>query len=451
MLTPASLYMPYSCCGPRRLLGVPGGKLARAAAGDGLHRHSDISRADEWSSETMPSYQYDVVVVGAGPSGSMAARYAAMGGCRTLLIEKRQEIGSPVRCGEGLARHFVEDTKLPFDRKWVGREVKGAKIFSPNGTELTIEEAHAGNEVGIVLERDAFDKAVAKEAAKAGAGIWLKTTATAVIKDDGWVRGIRAKRLEEAINIEAKCVVAADGYESQVGRWAGFKTLLKAGDITGTLQYRLTNISEGHDFPDYCEFWLGTCAPAGYIWVFPKDEATANVGIGISLDRLKNRVDIKGYLDRWIEQDPRMAHAQPLDMVTGGVSTAPPIKKSVGNGMALVGDAARMIDPITGGGIGNGMLAGMLLGKVLSKCNDKGDFGEAALMEYERGWRAKLEENLYRNWLAKNKLVTLSDREFDDIIQVLAQVGVTKLSVRAILKVLKETRPELLAKFAEFI
>ena len=130
----------------------------------------------------MPSYQYDVVVVGAGPSGSMTARYAAAGGCRTLLIEKRQEIGSPVRCGEGLARHFVEDTKMPFDRKWVGREVKGAKIFSPNGTELTIEEAHAGNEVGIVLERDAFDKAVAKEAAKAGADIWLKTTTTAVIK-----------------------------------------------------------------------------------------------------------------------------------------------------------------------------------------------------------------------------------------------------------------------------
>src|SRR5256886_14941625 len=118
----------------------------------------------------------------------------------------------------------------------------------------------------------------------------------------------RAKRLEEEMNLEAKCIVAADGYESQVGRWAGFKTLLRTGDITGTLQYRLTNISEGHDFPDYCEFWLGTCAPAGYIWVFPKDESTANVGIGVSLDRLKNRVDIKGYLDRWIEQDPRMAH-----------------------------------------------------------------------------------------------------------------------------------------------
>src|SRR2546428_377130 len=123
----------------------------------------------------------------------MTAGYAAAGGWRTLQMERRQETGSPVRWGEGLARHFVEDTKLPFDQKWVGREVKGAKIFSPNGTELTIEEAHAGNEVGIVLERDAFDKAVAKEAAKAGADIWLKTTATAILKDDGWVRGVHAK------------------------------------------------------------------------------------------------------------------------------------------------------------------------------------------------------------------------------------------------------------------
>src|SRR5256712_6442384 len=119
--------------------------------------------------------------------------------------------------------------------------------------------------------------------------------------------------------------------------------------------------------------------------------------------------------------------------------------------MALVGDAARMIDPITGGGIGNGMLAGMLLGKVLAKCNQTGDFGEAALMEYEKGWRAKLEENLYRNWLAKNKLVTPADKEVDDIIEILAEGGVHKLSVRAILKMLKETRPELVAKFAEFL
>ena len=399
----------------------------------------------------MPNLRCDVVVVGAGPAGSMTARYAAMGGCDTILIEKRQEIGSPVRCGEGLARHFIEDTKLPYNRKWIAAEVKGAKIFSPNGTELTIEEASAGNEVGIVLERDQFDKHVAKEAARAGATIMLKTTATAVLREDGRIAGVRVNQMEEEFNIGAKCVIAADGYESQVGRWAGFKTLLKAGDITGTLQYRMTNIGEGYDFPNYCEFWLGSIAPAGYIWVFPKDENTANVGIGISLDRLHARQDIKGFLDRWIATQPRMAHSQPLDMVTGGVSTCAPMKKVTGNGIALVGDAGRMIDPITGGGIGNGMYAGMCLGKVLAECNEKDDFSEAALQPYEKAWRAKMEENLYRNWLAKNKLVTLSDKEFDDIVKILADIGVHKLSVRAILKVLKDDNPKLLEKFAEFI
>ena len=93
----------------------------------------------------------------------------------------------------------------------------------------------------------------------------------------------------------------------------------------------------------------------------------------------------------------------------------------------------------------------MILGQVLGRCLEKNDFSEAALQEYEKSWRAKLENNLYRNWLAKNKLVTLSDKEFDDIVKTLAEVGVTKLSVRAILKVLKDTNPDLVAKFAEFI
>ncbi len=396
--------------------------------------------------------KYDVVVVGAGPAGSATARYAAKGGCSVLMLEKRQEIGSPVRCGEGIARHFLDDIEMPYETKWVAQEVKGAKIVSPAGNVLQIDERHAGNEVGIVLERDAFDKACAKLAAKAGSEIWVKTTAVGLVKDDGRVTGVRVKRLEDEINIEADVVVGADGYESQVGRWAGIKTLLKAGDITGTLQYRMTNIEPDPDFPHYCEFFLGSCAPAGYIWVFPKDECTANVGIGISLDRLHNKQDIKGYLDRWMEKDPRMKHAQTLDMVTGGVSTCAPIPETVRDGIALVGDAARHIDPITGGGIGNGSLAGRILGESLAGIKQKGGtFSKQDLQVYEKGWRARLEESLYRNWMAKNKLVTLSDADFDKIIKTLSTAGIEKLSVHAMLKVIKANHPDLVEKFADMI
>ncbi|HKZ48058.1 MAG TPA: NAD(P)/FAD-dependent oxidoreductase [Thermoplasmata archaeon] len=397
--------------------------------------------------------KYDVVVVGAGPAGSLTARYAAQGGCRTLMIEKRQEIGSPVRCGEGIARHFLDECDIKFDTKWVALQVKGAKVVSPAGHVFKIDEFHAGNEVGIVLERDAFDKALAKDAARAGSDIWVKTTALGLLKDDGKVTGVRVKRLDEEFDIEADCVVAADGFESQVGRWAGIKTLMKAGDITGTLQYRLTNIrGEGDpDWPDYCEFYLGSVAPSGYVWVFPKDSETANVGIGVSLDRLKNKMDLKMYLDRWIQNDPRMKRAQFLDMVTGGVSTTPPLERTVGNGIAVVGDAARMIDPITGGGIGNGCRAGRILGETLGWCKENGDYSEKALQRYEKAWRAILEEGLYRNYMAKQKLVTLSDKDFDDIISTLAEVGVGHLSIHEILKVIKSRHPRLVEKFADMI
>lgn len=395
--------------------------------------------------------KYDIVVVGAGPSGSLTARYAAQGGANVLMIEKRQEIGSPVRCGEGIARHFLEDCDIKFDRKWVAQEVKGAKIISPNGTAFKIDEKYAGNEVGIVLERDAFDKALAKDAAKAGAEILVKTTAVGLIKENGRVKGVRVNRLEKEMDIEASCIVGADGFESQVGRWAGMKTLLKAGDITGTLQYRLTNVIPDDDFPNYCEFYLGSCAPAGYVWVFPKDEITANVGIGVSLDRLKSKQDIKRLLDSWIAKDPRMKKAQFLDMVTGGVSTCAPIPETVRDGVALVGDAARMIDPITGGGIGNGCRAGRILGEILAECAETRDFSKEALQKYEKGWRAVLEENLYRNWMAKNKLVELSDEDFDKIIGTLAEVGVEKLSVHRILKVIKDRHPDLVRQFEDLI
>ena len=395
--------------------------------------------------------EYDVVVVGAGPAGSLTARYAAEAGAKTLMIEKRQEIGSPVRCGEGIARHFLDECKIPYDRKWVATEVKGAKVVSPGGKVFKIDERHAGNEVGIVVERDMFDKTLAKHAAQAGSEIWVKTTAYGLLKENGRVTGVRVARLNENIDIKAKVVVGADGYESQVGRWGGIKTLLKAPDITATLQYRMTNIQPDEEFPSYCEFFLGSDSPGGYVWVFPKDECTANIGIGLSLDKLKRPLEIKGYLDRWIAKDPRLKKAQCLDMVTGGVSTCAPIDETVRDGIALVGDAARMIDPITGGGIGNGCRAGRILGEVLGEASRTGDWSLGQLMKYERGWRAILEEGLYRNWMAKNKLVTLTDEEFDLIIGTLAEVGVEKLSVHRILKVIKERHPQLVERFNDLI
>jgi digeranylgeranylglycerophospholipid reductase len=392
--------------------------------------------------------EYDVVVVGAGPAGSMTAKWAAKGGARVLIIEKRQEIGSPVRCGEGISRSWLDSVGIKLDAKSVAREVKGAKIVAPNGSSFYLSEKMAGNEVGIVLERVFFDKLLARDAVKAGADLMLKTSAVKLLKTGDKVTGVTIKSWGETKDIKCGCVVGADGYESQVGRWAGINTSLAPRDITSCFQYRLTNIN--HE-ADYCEFVLGSKAPGGYVWIFPKNEDTANVGIGMQLTKLKDPADVKKYLDKYIQNDPRLKKGRPLELVSGAVSICAPIDKAIGSGILLVGDAARQIDPITGGGISNSCKAAKVAGEVLARATREKDFSERSLQRYEKGWRDLIENHLYRNWMAKEKLVTLTDDTFNKVIATLNEVGVDKMSTYSILKAIEAKHPDLVREFQEFL
>ncbi|MFA7355925.1 MAG: FAD-binding protein, partial [Methanothrix sp.] len=91
----------------------------------------------------------DLVVVGAGPAGSMTAKVAAEAGLDVVMLEKRQEIGDPVRCAEGVSKAALKKLVEP-DPVWVSAEVKGARIRAPDGTEIVISEDRAGAEVGYV-------------------------------------------------------------------------------------------------------------------------------------------------------------------------------------------------------------------------------------------------------------------------------------------------------------
>jgi len=389
----------------------------------------------------------DVLVIGAGPAGSMTAKWAAKNGAKVLMIEKRQEIGSPVRCGEGMSKAWLPDVGIKPGR-WINLEVEGARIYSPSEKVFEINEKDAGNEVGYVVERDEFDKQLAIDAANAGVDVVLKTAATSVLKENGKVVGVKAKRFGESFEIRAPVTIAADGFESQVGRWAGISTNIAMRDMDTCLQYRMTNVDCD---VRYCDFFLGKVAPGGYVWVFPKGDGLANVGIGVQVSQVKAMADARNYLDRWIEHHPGYAKGKKIDMVGGGVSISAPLKQTVGDGIMLVGDAARMIDPLTGGGIANGCIAGKICGQVAAEAVHAGTPTKDFFQKYEVGWRAVLEEKLYRNWLAKEKLVQLSDETFDKVIDALQGVRLQKLSVHNILKAVNEKYPEVTKEFEAFL
>jgi digeranylgeranylglycerophospholipid reductase len=187
------------------------------------------------------------------------------------------------------------------------------------------------------------------------------------------------------------------------------------------------------------------------VWIFPKDEDTANVGIGVQLSKVKHPADPKMYLDKFIAKNPGLKKGQPLEAVAGAVSICAPLDSVTTENVMLVGDAARTIDPITGGGISISCIAGMYAGKALAKGVKVGDMSMTMMKEYETGWRDRLENKQWRNWMAKEKLVTLSDEVLDKLVLTMSEVGVEKLSVQSLLAVIKQRHPELVKEFEEFI
>ena len=392
--------------------------------------------------------EYDVVVVGAGPSGSTAARYAAMNGADVLLVEKRQEIGSPVRCGEGVSMEIFKHVDIQPDPRWFVNQVTGARIFGPSGRHLLIDAKNAGDEVGAVIERDEFDKHLAMLAARAGAEISTKTAVISLLHDDGKISGVTLRRMGETRDVRAKLIIGADGFESQVARWAGMNTNLKTRDTTSNLQYRMTGLDLD---PRFTDFYIGSVAPGGYVWIFPKSRQVANVGIGLLLSKIKGASEAKDYLDAFIEKDSRFRNADILETVSGGVSVSAPLDRTVSDGIMLVGDAARMIDPLTGGGISNGVIAGSVCGRIAAEAVKAGDVSSEYLQRYEEGWRVLLEEKLYRDYMAKEKLISLDDETLDKLIDALSSVPMENLSTKEILRAVREKYPELVREFEDLI
>jgi digeranylgeranylglycerophospholipid reductase len=340
--------------------------------------------------------RYDVVVVGAGPGGSIAAREAARLGLSVLLLEKRQEIGSPVRCAEGVAHELL----VPFiepDPRWISTVVSKAQItVIEDGTTVT-RQAEGGK--GYILERRIFDRVLAEEAAKAGAQVMVKTAATGLLLKDGVVRGVVARGPAGVMEIECAMVIGADGVESQVGSWAGLDTTLPLRDTMACAQYLLAGIEVD---PACCYYYLGQEVTAGgYAWVFPKGEGRANVGLGVQADLAADSA--LNYLDRFIERQPHLAQGSPVTLVVGGVPVSRPLPRLVANGLMLVGDAARQVDPLTGGGIANAMIAGRLAAEVAAKAIASGDTSAEALALYEERWMVGRGRKMARNYRLKER------------------------------------------------
>ncbi len=382
---------------------------------------------------------YNLLVVGGGPAGAIAARTAAHQGLSSCLVEKRPAIGAPVRCAEGIGREALTEFVKP-DERWISAEMKGAAIVAPDGTMMKLESGLAGNKVGYILDRKVFDRELVWQAAEAGSDVAVKTRAAAPIMEDGVVKGAKVEYCGKVSNITADVVIAADGVESKFARWCGIDTTVPVREIMSGAQYVLTDIEID---PHSTIFYLGSrVAPEGYLWVFPKGKRSANVGIGISGKKSGSGHRAKDYLDRFVEKT--FPKGKPIEFIVGGVSVCRPLECTVADGLIITGDAARVVDPLTGGGIYNAMFTGRLASQVAADCIAKVNTGKKALMAYDAGWRtSKMGKSIERNYHIKEYLIRLSDEKLNAIIHSAAQLKLSEFSTFTLIKELMKVNPKL--------
>lgn len=386
--------------------------------------------------------RYDLLVVGGGPGGALAARTAAEKGLSVCLIEKRPAIGVPVRCAEGVGQDLIAEFLKP-DPKWISSEIKGAKLIASDGTGLYLNPELAGNEVGYVLDRKVFDRELVWQAAEAGADVFVKTRALAPLMDDGVINGASVQHIVSHIDVRAEAVIAADGVESKFTRWCGIDTTVPMRELETCAQYLMTGIDIE---PGICQFFLGNeIAPEGYVWIFPKGEKTANVGIGISGRKSGPGHRARDYLDRFVGR--HFPDGRVTELIVGGVSVCRPLPCTVADGLLVVGDAARLSDPLTGGGIYNAMYTGKLAGEVAAECISAGDISRPALMKYDTIWReSKMGLALERNWKIKELFITLDDDKLNGLIRSVSKINMTEFSTLTLVKELMKRNPRLLVE-----
>lgn len=369
--------------------------------------------------------EYDVIVVGAGPAGSTAAAEAARHGLDVLLIEKRQEIGEPVRCAEGIFKDGLEDF-ISYDPKWVCAEISRARIYAPDGSVLCFSQQGDGV-AGYVLERKLFDRALAKQAAEAGSEVYVKTQATGLIIEGGVVKGIKGIRDGKGFYARSKVVIGADGVESKVGRWAGLIGPIRLVDIESCAEFMISDV----DVDAGClELYFGNeVSPGGYAWVFPKGNKEANVGLGILGSRFNGVRPIQ-YLKKFV--DKRFPGCDVVQAIAGAVPVCDVRHRISTGGLMLAGDGARLVDPLLGAGIMNAMISGRMAGNVAAQAIKSGDVSSQALQKYDVQIRQGIGKAIRRNYKIKQFVVKATDSQMNKLLRSLQKTDIESVPVSKI-------------------
>jgi digeranylgeranylglycerophospholipid reductase len=385
----------------------------------------------------------DVLVVGAGPAGAVAAWQAKLAAPEldVVLLERDRAVGSPVRCAEGVGDAGLREFANPDGADWAARRITRVIFQAPDDTEVVVAERG----IGWILDRTRFDAFLAAEASRQGAEVLVGAEATAMARngDDRWHVRVKERGQEEIYR--ARIVIGADGVETMVGRWAGLDTRVPSRDMESCAQYVLQGIEFDPD-AIYLQF-SDAIAPGGYAWIFPKAVGVANVGLGLVALKSDGR-NARQYLDAWIAR--RFPNGARTGYTVGGVIVHTTIKKTYAEGVMVAGDAAHMINPLSGGGITNAMKAGRLAGCTAAAAIRARDTSEKRLSAYHNAWMKLLGEDHLKYYRIKQALEHMDDAFLNSLARTVNKIPHQKRSIGRIFAHALIKHPQLIPVAARF-
>jgi geranylgeranyl reductase family protein len=330
--------------------------------------------------------KYDVIIVGAGTGGSLAAKTVAKAGLNVCMIDRKasQSIGDKV-CGDAIGKHHFDNIGIAHPSgAELDQKIEGIKVYSPD--MQTIFNVQGEGVHGYLVNRLLFGQRLLNEAKAAGATLIDSTVVVEPLLENGYVTGVVTKDLQTGKNTEmrAKIVIDASGHSAvlrkKLPKEFGIENEVNDEDVE--ICYReMREVTQPIEDPGFCKIYLDLeTYPGGYCWIFPKSKNTVNVGLGVAM--IKGFPNPKDLYTEHVLSLPLFKGSKALTGGGGLVPTRRPISPMVANGLIIIGDAACQVNPIHGGGIGSSMMGGVKAAQVAIKAIEAGDVSKEKLWPY---------------------------------------------------------------------